>query len=890
MTTKINKEYNSCDNIPKGLTTEEAKRRLSEDGANLLAASKKKSVVGIFLGQFKDIMIMILLAATVISVLLGEITDAVTIIAIVLLNAVLGFIQEYRTEKTLEALSRMTAPTSKCIRDGKTVVIPAEELVCGDVIELEQGDKAPADCAVLSCNGLFADESVLTGESVPTEKSVCADIKVNNDMGQRCVVYSGSVITKGNARCLVIATGMNSQMGKISGMLHDIDEGQTPLQRRLGELGKILAVICIVICVIVSVAGIIRGEPAFDMLLTGISIAIAAIPEGLPAAVTIALTLAVSRMMKQNALVNRLHSVETLGCASVICSDKTGTITENKMTVKKYYTNSNIYDVLGNGYKISGEIRLGNSSVNPKQDACLEKLLVSSVACNNASISTEEEISSRERGKLHGKGDWKTVGDPTEIALLVGAAKGAVTSKTIGVARLSEVPFDSDTRYMTVNVRENGKIVAYSKGAADVILKKCGYSLENGEEVPLTTHRTEQILSVQDSFSDEALRVLAFSYEENGRNVFIGLAGMSDPPREEAKRAIAVCKKAHIKTVMITGDHKNTAVAVAVQAGILSRRHGKNAVMTGAELSALSDGELSARIENVRVFARVTPADKLRIVRAFRAHGNIVAMTGDGVNDAPAVKEADIGVAMGISGTDVTKQAADVILLDDNFATLVGAVSEGRTIYSNIRKFVRYLLSCNIGEIVTMFLGIVMGMPLILLPTQILLVNLVTDGLPAIALGVEPAEADIMCEKPRSPDENFFSGGLLGRIFFRGIMIGLCTLASFTTILRMGGDIPAARTAALFTLVSSQLLHVFECKSERRNIFTVNYFSNIKLIFAVLASAAAIVAAMYLPLFQGIFSTVPLGTAELLAAFGFSAAMPVISAVAGVFFSDRKNR
>ncbi len=889
MTTNIYKEYNSKSDIQKGLSSEEAFRRLEEQGENRLATSSKKSAAAIFIGQFKDVMIMILLAATVISVLLGEITDAVTIIAIVLLNAILGFIQEYRTEKTLEALSRMTAPTSRCYRDGKLVTIPADELVCGDVIELEQGDKVPADCSVTGCKGLFADESVLTGESLPVEKIPSGKKTVTNEMGQDCVLYSGSIITKGRAECLVIATGMNSQMGKISGMLHDIDEGQTPLQKRLGELGKVLAVICIVICVIVSAAGIIRGEPVFDMLLTGISIAIAAIPEGLPAAVTIALTLAVSRMLKQKALVNRLHSVETLGCASVICSDKTGTITENKMTVKKIYTNSNIYDVLGKGYKISGEIRRDNTSVNPKQDPSLEKLLISSVACNNASISTNEEIFSRERGKITARGEWDIVGDPTEAALLIAAAKGGITSDNSGLSRLDEIPFDSETRKMTVKVRERGgKILSYSKGAADVILAECDFTLENDKEVPLTSSRRKQILSVQDAFSDEALRVLAFSCNDDGRNVFLGLSGMSDPPREEAKKAIKICKKAHIRTVMITGDHKNTAVAVAAEAGILPRRKCEDAVITGDELDKLSDSELSARIEKLRVFARVSPSDKLRIVRAFKAHGNIVTMTGDGVNDAPAIKEADIGVAMGLTGTDVTKQAADVILLDDNFATLVRAVSEGRTIYANIRKFVRYLLSCNIGEIMTMFLGIVMGMPLILLPTQILLVNLVTDGLPAIALGVEPSEPDIMDDRPRSPDENFFSGGLLGRIFFRGVMIGLCTLGSFTTILRMGGDIPSARTAALFTLVASQLLHVFECKSERKNIFTVNYFSNPKLILAVIVSAAAMVAAMYIPALCGIFSTVPLCTEYILAAFAFSAAMPVVSAVAGLFLSRKK--
>lgn len=878
-----------------GLSSEEAAKRLVQNGPNALAEKKKSQPVHIFFSQFKDIMVIILLIATGISVLLGEVYDAVTIILIVLLNAILGFIQEYRTEKTLEALNRMTAPTARCYRDGKLTVIPAANLVVGDVIELEAGDRVPADAILLRCKGLFADESILTGEAVPVEKKPTVSAILDNAIGRPDVVFSGTIVTKGVAQGSILATGMASQMGKISGMLSDIGEQQTPLQKRLAELGKVIAVICLAVCAVVFAAGILHGEPVFDMLLTGISIAIAAIPEGLPATVTIALALAVGRMLKQNALVHKLHSVETLGCTSVICSDKTGTITENRMTVTKIYTFGNIYDVLGSGYKISGELRLNDKRINPMQDPILPELLTSAVLCNNAVISTSAEISSRDRGKISAAGDWETVGDPTEIALLVAAAKGGCTAESLrtGFTKIDEIPFDSETRCMTILARSaTGEKLAYTKGALDIILKRCEYIQTPAGLKPLTFTVRKMILEENDRLSDAALRVLAFakksvSFADEAQSgmIFLGLMGMLDPPRTEAVRAVKVCAKAHIKTVMITGDHKNTAVAIARQAGIL-KGDADGKVLTGDELERTSDAELAQKIENLRVFARVNPSDKLRIVKAFKARGHIVTMTGDGVNDAPAVKEASIGVSMGITGTDVTKQASDIILLDDNFATLVSAVEQGRTIYANIRKFVRYLLSCNIGEVVTMFVGILMGMPLVLLPTQILLVNLVTDGLPAIALGVEPAEDSTMSRKPRAPGESFFADGLMAKIVFRGFLIGFGTLGCFITMLNLGGSVACARTGALMTLVFSQLIHVFECKSEEKNIFTVPYFNNIKLLLAVLLSAAVILSAVYLPPLQLVFSTVPLNTAQLLAALGFSAAVPVLASV----FTRQKKR
>ena len=872
-----------------GLTEKEAAERLKKDGENVLEDKKKTSAVKIFAGQFRDVMVMILLCATVISVLLGEVTDAITIILIVLINAILGFIQEYRTEHTLEALKSMTAPTAKCYRDGRLRQIEASQLVVGDVVELEAGDRVPADCVILSCTGFYTDEAVLTGESEPAAKKIGSPDDEDNSINKENIVYCGTSAVKGVCRGRVIATAKNTQMGKISKLLADIDNEPTPLQKRLGELGKIVAIICLIVCIAVFGAGVLRGEDIFDMLMTGITIAIAAIPEGLPATVTIALALAVNRMMKHKALVNKLHSVETLGCASVICSDKTGTITENKMTVTELSTVDSDYYFSGSGYKISGEITKGedNIAVNPKTEKALTESLKCGVICSTADIFTDKAGLSRRRGSLKGKGEWNVTGDPTEVALLVAASKGGITKEVLGkyAEKLDELPFDSETRFMAVYYREGGTKRIYFKGAEEVMLSRCSrYLDDNGNTAALTSAVKNSIHKKVLEMSDKALRVLVLAYSESdefsphmGNLVFLGVAGMLDPPREEAKTAIKKCAAASVKTVMITGDHKNTAVAIAKKAGLL--KNGKAA--TGAELDAMSDEELDRRIGEYTVFARVEPAHKLRIVRSFKRKGEIVTMTGDGVNDAPAIKEADVGVAMGITGTDVTKQAADVILLDDNLATLVNAVEQGRCVYANIRKFVRYLLSCNIGEVLTMFLGIIMGMPVVLLPVQILLVNLVTDGLPAIALGLEPPEKDIMSRPPRKSTEGFFAGGLMWKIVIRGILIGLSTLASFTSVMHMGGSLEACRTAALITLVASQLIHVFECKSERGSIFSINLFSNIKLILAVLVSAAALVAAVMITPLQGIFATVPLTNEQLFAALGFSVVIPFVSGIFG---------
>lgn len=873
-----------------GLSTAEAERRRQSNGDNTLAEQPHSHPIRIFFGQFRDVMVMILLIATAVSAMLGAYADALTIAVIVLLNAILGFIQEFRTEKTLLALRAMTAPTANVWRDGKLSTLPADHLVCGDRIHLEAGDCVPADALILTGANICAEESILTGESKAVTKHPhdrSTDGTPQNTIGRADILFAGTSVTRGNAECEVVAIGKATQMGQISALLSDIGDDRTPLQKRLAELGKVIALICIGVCILVFLAGVLRGEPVFEMLMTGITVAIAAIPEGLPATVTIALALAVRRMMGRGALVNRLHAVETLGCTSVICTDKTGTVTENKMTVQRIFAGNDHFSVSGTGWQKAGSLTLQGAPCNPHSKPDLQPLLRCAVLCGHAHISAKTQPQSRQRGTTTEKGAWDVSGDPTEIALLIAAAKCGITADALTRHRfMEEIPFESETRSMTVFCQTDGQhgLTAYRKGAVDVILPACSFCRENGRIVPLTPQKRAALMQTADQYASDALRVLAFAEKDVSASnaepdrdmVFLGLMGMLDPPREETKKAIADCVRAGIRVVMLTGDHMKTAAAIAQMAGIPNGSH----AMTGAELDLLSDAALAECIDRYGVFARVTPAHKLRLVRAFRSKGRIVTMTGDGVNDAPAVKEADIGVAMGKTGTDVTRQAADMVLLDDRFDTLAAAVEEGRTVYANIRKFVRYLLASNIGEVLTMLLGILMGLPIVLLPTQILLINLATDGLPAIALGLEPPARNTMRKPPRSAKESFFAGGLLSRILFRGIFIALSTLGSFTTILRMsGGNLDAARTGALITLICSQLIHVFECKTEDGTLFSVPYFSNGKLILAVAASLLVTAGALYLPQMQAVFMTCALSKPMLLTALGCSFAVPIAAAL-----------
>lgn len=868
----------------KGLTSAEAQKRLSADGENRLAQKKRTSPLKIFAGQFHDIMVMILLVATVISVALGQYTDAIPIVLIVVINATLGFIQEYRCEKTLEKLENMTAPTARVYRDGKLVKIPAAEVVAGDVFAVEAGDRIPCDGYINSAKALLCDESALTGESVPVQKKARSQEIDFTALNKDYMVYMGAVVTKGVGEMTAVATGQRSQMGRVSTMLEEIAEPETPLQKKLGELGKTLAIICIAVCIVVFLAGVLRGEPVLDMAMTGITIAIAAIPEGLPATVTIALALAVRKMLRRQALVHRLHSVETLGCATVICTDKTGTVTMNKMTVTDIYTCSD----QSREYALDSEgVTFAGKQLKAWDSPDLTAIMLCAAACNNAKLA--EPKLCRKRNRDQKPSDICADGDPTEAAILIACAKSGINTAQLGYKRIDELPFDSDSRSMTVICAdEQGERTAFKKGAFDVIIKECGYILTSEGYIPLSGTKRLAVSSKSDEYAAKGLRVIAFSQKTEKTNdkwVFLGLMAMKDPPRAEAKKAVAECERAGIKTVMITGDHKLTAVAIAKEVGIM--KEGAVA-LTGDELDRMDDNQLDNVIENCRVFARVTPAHKLRIVKAFKARGNVCAMTGDGVNDAPAVKEADIGVSMGISGTEVTKQAADVILLDDNFATLVNSVEEGRTIYQNIRKFVRYLISCNIGEVITMLGGIIMGLPMVLLPAQILLVNLVTDSLPAIALGLEPCENSVMKKPPRKEGDSFFSGGLLWRIVIRGLLIGICTLACFTVLLTQTQSLEVARTGALITLVLSQLIHVFECKSEEKTLFSVPYLSNPFLLFSVFISAAALFAGIYIPSLQGIFLTAVPTIKQFVTALICAAAVPVVAGLIPKLFSRRK--
>lgn len=842
-----------------GLTNAEAEIKLREEGENRFAKKKKVSAAKIFAGQFRDIMVVILLIASAISVLIGGWKDAVPIMVIVVMNAALGFFQEYRCEKTLEQMEELAAPEARVWRDGELTTIPAAQVVVGDIFEIRAGDRFPADCVILSHNQLACDESPLTGETIPAEKTAYAGETDKSRLNLTYMGYMGTSAVRGSARCEAVAVGTSSQMGKVSDMLSGIDDEQTPLQKKLGELGKALALICLGVCLLVFIAGVLRGEAVMDMFFTAVTIAIAAIPEGLPAAVTIALALAVRRMMKQNALVHRLHSVETLGCADVICTDKTGTLTQNRMTAVKLCVLSDKldeHDVSGGGF-------------TSWEDPALSETLICAAVCSNAKrVRMRSDTAERNRSRRP-----QFEGDPTEAALLDLCVSCGIDRELLLYKRIDEKPFDSESKYMSVTCRGRDGVTVFSKGAPEVIISMCTHRRTKAGLAPIDELLRAALLKKNDELAGEGLRVIALCESVGGHQVFLGLAALTDPLRPQAAEAVRECRRAGITPVMITGDHRLTAASIAKQAGILTPT---KRICTGRELDRMSDDELAEHIDEIAVYARVSPAHKLRIVRAFKRKGRTVAMTGDGVNDAPAVKEASIGVSMGISGTDVTKQAADTILLDDNFATLVTAVREGRTIYSNIRKFVRYLIACNIGEVLTMFGAIVMGMPMALLPSQLLLVNLVTDGLPAAALSVEPPERGIMRKPPRSEQDSFFSNGLMTKIVTRGILIAAATLACFSILLPQG--LAAARTGAMLSLVLSQLIHVFECRSEDKPLHRIPLKGCLPAVGAVLSSAACVWLCCAIPALAEIF-TIALPDAKGLAVCVISAAAAPIASM-----------
>ncbi|MEN6413653.1 MAG: calcium-transporting P-type ATPase, PMR1-type [Veillonellales bacterium] len=859
-------------NGENGLSTSEIKARLHEFGYNEMEERKTTVWWERFLAQFQDFMVLVLMAATLISAFLGEYADAITILAIVIINAILGFMQEYRAEQSMQALKKIAAPTARVMRNGTLQQIPAREVVPGDLLMLEAGDKLAADGRLFLSQNLEVEEAALTGESLPVRKFADKLYSEDSSLGDRKnMVYAGTSVSRGRGRAVVCSTGMATEVGHIAGMIQAAEHESTPLEKRLEYLGRWLVWGCLGICLVMVITGVAKGESLFLMCMSGISLAVAAIPEGLPAIVTVALALGVQRMIKRNAIVRKLPAVETLGCTTVICSDKTGTLTQNAMTVKKIFANDTLFDVTGTGYDIKGGFLVHQQELNAKENKVLQQCLTIGALCNNSMLKRNNAGITGLWRRRHDSA-WSIEGDPTEGALLVAAAKAGIWQSELEKTqqRISEFPFESERRRMSVIYENKGSYQLYVKGAPDTILGMCCAYSKEGREVPLSAQIIAAISAAHNQMTQQALRVLAVAYRLISKTdaaipdesvetklVFAGLIGMIDPPREEARQAIALCRQAGIKTIMITGDHRNTAVAVAQELTMYSE--GVHLALTGKELDCLSNDELGKIVNQVTVYARVSPSHKLRIVRALKNQGHIVAMTGDGVNDAPAIKEADIGIAMGRTGTDVTKEASAMILADDNFATIVAAIEEGRGIYDNIRKFIRYLLSCNMGEVLTMFIASVAGLPMPLLPVQILWVNLVTDGLPAMALGVDHNDHDIMNRPPRNPAESLFSRGLSRKIITRGFQIGCSSVFVFAAAYFLKNDLALAQTMALTTLVFSQMFHVFDCRSEIFTIFEVGFLRNKYLIAAAGSSLIMQLLVIYTPFLQAIFGTVPMG-------------------------------
>ncbi|MCW1309910.1 MAG: calcium-translocating P-type ATPase, SERCA-type, partial [Candidatus Nanoarchaeia archaeon] len=821
----------------------------------------------IFLNQFKDIFVLMLLAATVISFLIGETVDAIVIAAIVILNAIVGFIQEYRSEKAMEAMRKLTSPKARVIRNGKEVLIDAREVVPGDILLLEAGDRIAADARIIEAIDLKLDEAVLTGESTPVNKTIEKIPKETKISDRKNCVFMATHVIYGRGKAVVTATGMNTEFGKIAEMVQEIEEEETPLKRKLEDFAKKLAKLIIVICIIIFALEVyelvfiekITGGPSLikglvEEFMTAVALAVSAVPEGLPAVVTVSLALGARELAKKNAIIRKLSSAETLGSTTVICSDKTGTLTKGEMTVRKIFVNGEIINVSGVGYDSKGEFLKGNKQINPEKDEHLLTLLRIGVLCNNASYA-----------------EGKITGDPTEGALLVAAYKAKITKEELEkeFPRLHEIPFSSERKRMTTIHQVGKKKVAYVKGAPEIILARCTHIYEKDMIRSLSEKDKKEILKTNEEMASEALRVLAMAYREvpekfkedevEDKLIFVGLMGMIDPPREEAKEANRVCVEAGIKTVMITGDHKLTAIAIAKEIGMLKEG---DKVLTGEELDKMSDEEFEKIVENVRVYARVSPEHKMKIVKALKKRGHIVAMTGDGVNDAPALKQADIGIAMGITGTDVSKEAADMVLADDNFATIVNAVKGGRVIYDNIRKFVFFLLRCNFDELGIIGIFALLGLPLPLSAPMILWINLVTDGGPAIALSMEPPEEDVMKRPPRDPKQ----GVLYGR--FASILASF-----FTQFFGTAGifclsyyiwkePLQEAMTMAFIQATFQELATVWNCRSEKKSVFRMNPFTNKFLVIAVLASLVLTASLTIVPVFQQMFGTVALSLTD----------------------------
>jgi Ca2+-transporting ATPase len=843
--------------INRGLVSDEITKRLSQYGPNQLDEKQGRSPIALFFDQFKDFIIWVLIVAALVSGFLQEWVDALAIICIVIINAILGFIQEYRAEKSLAALKKMSSPSSKVIRDGQQQVIPSEEIVPGDLIDLEAGDHIPADGRIVYATGNFSThEASLTGESTSVDKITGHLEKEDTPLADRInMVYLGTSVVSGKGRAIITSTGMKTELGKIAGLIQGIEDNTTPLQKKLEEFGKIIVYISFFLVGVIFLMGYLRGEELLNLFLTAVSLAVAAIPEGLPAVVTIALALGVQRMVKRHCLIRKLPSVETLGCTSVICSDKTGTLTKNEMTVQVLYQGGEYFTISGIGYAPSGDFLHQDKKISPDEYPGLIRLLTGSVLCNGAQLTNDE-------------GAYHIIGDPTEGALLTAAAKAGLNKTTLEEKYpfYEELPFDSDRKQMTILRNKGNSHVAFVKGAPDILLSNCTSVEVNQKVSPLDKNSREGIMKATAGLADKAMRVLAVAYREmdtvpekpdaadiESELTFLGLIAMIDPPRPEVKVAMQECRSAGIRSVMITGDHINTAVAIARDLGFYEK---DSLAYTGEELDLLTEEEFRHNLDKTVVYARVSPEHKMRIVKAWRDKGEIVAMTGDGVNDAPALKEADIGVAMGITGTDVTKEVSEMVITDDNFASIVAAVEEGRGIFDNIRKFIHYLLSCNVGEILVMFVSSLLLLPVPLLPIQILWINLVTDGLPALALGVDPVNKKIMQLPPRLKNEAVVTRQMGILIIAQGIFIAFCSLLAFWLVLHVENEgIERARTACFIVLSCSQLFHSFNCRSTRDSIFTLGFFTNTKLIWATLISFVLQISVVYIPAFQVIFKT-----------------------------------
>lgn len=856
--------------ILNGLTHEEVAKRQEKYGLNKLEGKKKKTMFQMLLAQLNDVLIYILLAAAVISVILDEPSDAIVIAVVVVINAVVGVIQESKAEKSLEALKQLATPKAIAKRNGELIEIPSEEIVPGDIVIIDAGRYIPCDIRLIETANLKVEESALTGESVPVDKDASINLESEDTpLGdQKNMAFMSTLATYGRGVGIAVATGMDTEIGKIAKMLDEQENELTPLQKKLAQLGKFLGAGAIIICLLMFVVGILRGNPTLEMLLIAISLAVAAIPEGLAAIVTIVLAIGVQKMIKKNAIVRKLPSVETLGSVNIVCSDKTGTLTQNKMTVMKYYADGILSPINTMDIKI------------PSHKLLLENMML----CNDATYTENSKT-----------------GDPTEIALLEMGVKFNITTEELNKnhKRVMEIPFESDRKLMTTVNKYNDEYYVMTKGAIDNLLNICTKAYVNGKILPLTDDIKADIMSSSNAMSDDALRVLGGAFKVITSTeveidslekdlIFIGLVGMIDPPREEVKDSIALCKQSGIKTIMITGDHKNTAFAIAKELGIAED---ESQAIFGTELDKMSDEELSSKIDNLRVFARVSPEHKVRIVKAFKSKGNIVSMTGDGVNDAPSLKMADIGVAMGITGTDVAKGASDMVLTDDNFSTIVTAIEEGRNIFNNIKKSVLFLLSCNAGEIIALFFAIILGWEAPLLSIHILWVNLITDTLPALSLGMDPGDKDVMKEKPRDPDENLFAHGGGIKVLLNGLLIGLLTLTAFVIGAKMYTGtknilplFPAniseealrhARTMAFVVLSVSQLFHSFNMRHPDKSIFQLGLFSNKYLIGAVIIGILLQDIVITVPFLRNVFNVYDLYMKDWLIV-GILSVMPLV--------------